>query len=376
MTRKNSNGLGSIRKKKVKGRTYYEGRYTDPITHVQKSVSATSEDECSRKLRDVLAKITTGAYVTPKKMTVAQWMEKWLEKKRNLEPASRAKYESVIRLYILPKLGKAQLQELRRVHCQDFIDSLDRSPKTVHGICGVLTAALQDAVKMEIIAKNPASDLDLPRIIQRSPVAMESDLQFAFEKAVNESPYKNVYLLALHTGMRISEVLGLQWKNIDMKSGELKITGQLERKRGKTERELKDTTKNHKDRVIVIPPYVVDYLKDEKRRQNENRLHAGKEWQNGDDLIFTRTDGSPMPHRTIEHAFNRIKNRLGHPEITLHTLRKTYITNLVHEGEDIKTISASVGHSASDITLAVYTAERKEDMRRSAERRQKRHEKP
>ena len=374
MTRKNSNGLGTIRKKVVNGRTYFEARYTDPITKRQKSISARTEAECSRKLLDTLARITMGNYVPPHKLTVAEWLEEWLENKKNLEPGTRAKYESAIRLYIAPRLGRARLQDLRRLHCQEFVNGLDKSPKYVHNIVGTLSAALEDAVKLELIPKNPASNLDLPRIVKREPLAMSTEVQAAFESAVRESPYRNVYLVALHTGARISEVLGLLWRNIDMQTGEIKIVGQLERKQGETERALKDTTKSHRDRVTILPPYVLDYLKDERRRQNAHRLRAGADWQNAEGLVFTREDGSPLPHRTIEHAFDRIKKRLGHPELTLHVLRKTYITNQVHAGEDIKTVAASVGHSASDITLAVYTAERREDMRKSADRRQLMHD--
>ena len=375
MPRKNSNGFGTIRKKIIKGKTYYEARYTDPVTGKQKSIGATSEDECSRKLRETIARITMGTYVAPQRTTVAGWMDEWLERKKNIEPGTRAKYESAIRLYIKPRLGRAKLQDLRRLHCQEFVNGLTGiAPKTIHNVVGVLSDALQDAVRMEYIPKNPASDLDLPRIIKKEPLAMSSELQREFENAVRESPYCNVYLVALHTGARISEILGLQWKNINLKSGELKITGQLERKQGDIERALKNTTKNHKCRGIIIPPFVIDYLKDQRRRQNEHRLHAGKEWLNEDGLVFTREDGSPIPHRTIEHAFDRIKNHLGHPEITLHVLRKTYITNQVHAGEDIKTVAASVGHSTSNITLTVYTAERREDMQKSADRRQLLHE--
>ncbi len=374
--KKNSNGLGSVRKKYVKGRVYYEGRYTDPFTHMQKSVSATSESECVRKLRDVQAKITTGQYVSPQKKNLSQWVDEWLEKKRNIEPGTYTNYESICRLYIKPRLGKARLQELRRAQCQEFVNGLDKSPKYIHNIVGVLSAALQDAVKMELIPKNPASDLDLPHIIRKAPVAMESDLQTAFEKEFNASPYKNIFLLALHTGARISEVLGFLWKNINLKSGEILISGQLERKRTKgSVREVKDRTKTKQARSIYVPPYVLAFLRDEKRRQNENRLRAGNQWQNDNGLVFTREDGSPMPHRTIENAFVRIRNRLGHPEVTLHTLRKTFITNEEKAGTDIKTIAAMAGHSTTGITLDVYTASTDEMKRQAAERRQQRHEK-
>lgn len=375
MSRKNSNGLGTIRKRIVNGRAYYEARYTDPVTKKQRSISATTEAECARKLLDTLSRITTGGYVPPQHVTVAAWMEEWLEKKRNLEPGTRAKYESAIRLYIAPRLGRAKLQDLRRVHCQDFVNGLsDLSAKYCHNIVGTLSAALEDAVKLELIPKNPASNLDLPRVVRKDPLAMSSEVQAAFERAFRESPYKNVFLVALHTGARISEVLGLQWANIDMNTGEIRITGQLERKQGETERALKHTTKSHRERVTIAPPYVVEFLKDERRRQSAHRLRAGLAWQNAEGLVFTREDGSPLPHRTIEHAFDRIKKRLGHTELTLHALRKTYITNQVHAGEDIKTVAASVGHSASDITLTVYTAERLEDMQKSADRRQRLHD--
>lgn len=375
MTRKNSNGLGSIRKKVVNGKTYFEARYTDPITKQQKTLGAKTEAEAAQRLLDTLARITTGGYVPPQKLTVAAWFDEWLEKKRNLEPGTRAKYESAIRLYISPRLGKARLQELRHLHCQDFVNGLGGlSAKYVHNIVGVLSAGLEDAVRLELIPKNPASNLDMPRIVKKEPVANSGDLQAAFEGAVRESPYRNVYLVALHTGARISEVLGLQWRNIDMDTGEIQIVGQLERKQGETERALKETTKSHRSRATIVPPYVLEYLKDERRRQNAHRLRAGADWQNSDGLVFTREDGFPLPHRTVEHAFDRIKQRLGHPELTLHTLRKAYITNQVHAGEDIKTVAASVGHSTSDITLTVYAAERREDMRASAQRRQLRHD--
>lgn len=370
--RKNSNGHGSIRKRIINGRVYFEARYTDPVTHKQKSVSATTESECSQKLLQVLASITTGSFVTPQKLTVSDWMDRWLEqKKQHIQVGTYSKYESASRIYIVPRLGRAKLQDLRRLQCQEFVDGLTEiAPKTVHNIAGVLSDALQDAVRLEMIPRNPASDLNLPRITKKEPLAMTTDLQRKFETAVKESPYCNVYLVALHTGARISEVLGLQWRNIDMKTGEMKITGQLERKSGTTERALKNTTKSHRDRVTIAPPFVIAFLKDERRRQNEHKLQAGCEWSNPDGLVFTRPDGSPLPHRTVEHAFDRIKQRLGHPELTLHALRRTYITNQVHAGEDIKTIAAAVGHASTDITLTVYTAQRREDMQKSADRRQ------
>lgn len=376
MARKNSNGFGSIRKKKVKGKIYYEGRYTDPITHEQRSIGATTETECRQKLLDILAKINIGTYTAPKSLTLSEWIDEWLEIKKKREPGTYVSYESISRLYIKPKLGKAKVQELRRGHCQDFIDGINKSPKYVHNIAGTLSNALGEAVKREIIHKNPAYNLDLPTIEKKEPIALDNDAQDAFTAAVNASEYRNVYLVALHTGARISEVMGLKWANINMKTGEIKIRGQLERKRKKGDtREYKDKTKSKEKREVFVPEYVLTYLADEKKRQAENKLRFGSDWKNDDGLVFTRMDGTPVPHRTVENHFRKIKESIGHPEITLHTLRKTFVTNEEQAGTDIKTIGSMVGHKSSDLTLDIYTAATKEMKREAAKRKQAEYDK-
>ena len=87
-------------------------------------------------------------------------------------------------------------------------------------------------------------------------------------------------------------------------------------------------------------------------------------------MIFTRSDGSPVPHRTVENHFRKIKESIGHPEITLHTLRKTFVTNEEQAGTDIKTIGSMVGHKSTELTLEVYTAATKEMKRKAAQRKQ------
>lgn len=369
--KRTANGSGGIQKVVKNGRTYYEGYYTDPVLHRQKTVSATTEKTCREKLQKRLAEINMGMYVTPQRMTVAQWCDDWLaRKKASIEGGTYNKYESAIRLYIKPFLGQIQIQDLRKMHCQNFIDSIKKSGKYIHNIAGVLSGALNDACDNEIIPKNPAANLKLPIVEMKTPIAMDSHTQDSFESAIQKSPYKNVYLIALNTGARISEVLGMQWKGINLRTGQIEISGQLERKQGESERKRKNTTKSHKKRTTFVPPFVTDILKEERRKQNIHKLKAGEHWKNEDDLVFTRQDGTPIPHRTVEHAFDRIKEKIGHPELTLHVLRKTYITNELLNGTDVKTVSDSVGHSATSLTYERYTASMEETKRSAAERRQ------
>lgn len=380
-SKKAPNGHGSIRKKFVRGIPHWEGRYTDPITHKQLSVYGDTQRECSDKLKQVIADMTTGKYVTPQKMTIAEWMDKWLESRKGIEDSTKdGPYEQAIRLHIKPYLGKIKLQDLNVDHCQDFVDYLTKktyrgkplSAKTIANYAGVLSSALEAATKRHLINSNCAYKLDLPKHQKPRIKVMDSDTQDAFEIAIEDSPYRNIYMFCLHTGARISEVLGIQWENVDLDTGEIGIVGQLGRKRGKQkERKLKSTTKSHRVRTIVVPEFVIDILKDEKLKQDAWERAAGEYWRNDDGLVFTRSDGSPMPHTTVYNAYKRIVKEIGKPNLALHDLRHTYATEEIGDSEtDLKTISDNLGHSSVSFTLDIYADATTERKRAAAARRQ------
>ena len=381
--KKSSNGLGKISKRTVKGkdgveRLYWRWRYTDPLLHKQMEVSAPTYAECEEKARAVLTSLLTGDYVTPQKVTLQEWVNAHFlpHKKNSVEPGTYISYESMCRLYIVPRLGRVRLTTIKRAHCQQFVDGLHGvDARYVHNIAGVLRNCLQMAVEYGYLQHNPADQLKTPRIEKKAPVALSSDMQTAFEAAARESKYGNVYLVLLHTGMRISEVLGLQWDNITMSTGEIKVTGQLERKRSTIDRGRKTTTKSHSQRVMIVPEYVLDFFRNQRDIQEEYKQVARYCWCNVDGLVFTVEDGTPIPHRAVEYEFKKLVKAIGQPDLTLHNLRKTFITNQVHAGEDVKTVSSLVGHSQSGITLDVYTAQRYQDMKQSADRRQREWEK-
>lgn len=383
MSRKAPNGFGSIRKVIKSGKVYFEGRYTDPILHKQKSVSAKTEAECRRKLQEIQSKIFTGQYVTPQKLTLGAYLDSWIKNRVNLEETTRELYERNIRLYIKPILGNIRLQELRYIHCQEMVQKLVHDPrkdkqlsaKSVRNAAGILSKALADAVRGELIANNPAASLDLPRAEKAPPKVMESTEQAVFLDAIRKTPHERIFLFGLYTGARISEVLGLQWKNINMKTGEIRIDKQLNRKKGEVlTRELK-CTKSHKSRVIIVPRYVLDILKAQDIHQKEMKLKAGECWKNADGLVFTREDGSPVPHNTIANSFKRIAERIGRPDLSFHSLRHTFITDEIRSGTDVKTVSEMAGHSTIAVTMDVYAASTNEMKEAAANRRQEAHEK-
>ena len=383
MGKRAPNGFGSIRKVQKNGKFYWEGRYTDPILHKQQYVSGTTYKICVQKLREKQAKIFTGQYVPPQRQTLGAYLDTWLESRVNLEPTTKVVYERCIRLYIKPHLGRIKLQELRRTHCQQMIHQIANDPKrkkqltagTIRNISRTLCKALADAKRSDLIGNNPASELELPRMEKKPPKVLQSAEQIEFLKTIQGSPYEQLYKFALFTGVRISEALGLQWKNIDMQSGEILIDKQLTRKTGNSvERKLKGT-KNHVHRTIIAPPYVLDVLRVQSVRQKEMRLKAGPLWQNTDGLVFCKEDGLPLPHNTITKNFKSVAQKLGRPELCFHDLRHTYVTDSLKAGVDIKTVSALAGHSSIVITADTYAAASIEMKQSAADRRQAEYEK-
>lgn len=371
------------------GKTYYRARYTDPLTGKQQDLGAKTAKAASERRNKVLAQIATGSYVPPSKMHLSDYMKGWLERKKpEIEHGTWVSYDSINRLYITPQLGRVYMSNICRATFQNFIDNLGKkgsagkgkplSASYIHNIAGTLSAAMTDAFRDELIPKNYAEKLRLPKIIRKKPVAMQDDARKAFETAIADSPYKVIFTLMLEAGLRVSEALGLKWDNVDFDTGHLTIDGQLERKRGKESvRQRKEETKSHRTRTTFIPPYVLVMLKHEATRQKENRLQAGKLWQNGANLIFTRPDGTPIPHTTVENAYRKIRQQIGHPEFVTHTLRKTHITNEIRAGASAEVVADSVGHSNPEVTRRFYIdASAYDDTKQaSAQRRQAEYEK-
>ena len=119
---------------------------------------------------------------------------------------------------------------------------------------------------------------------------------------------------------------------------------------------------------------MLELLKAQKVQQNEWRLKAGQYWQNHDGLVFTREDGSPIPHNSVSNSFKRIVTRIGRPDLSFHSLRHTFATDELASGTDVKTVSETLGHATATMTLDVYAAATTEMKQAAAQRRQEAYE--
>ena len=174
-----------------------------------------------------------------------------------------------------------------------------------------------------------------------------------------------IYQFALNTGMRLSEILGLQWDRVDLTTGEIVIDRQLAILRKAGERRRITPTKTRNRRTIIAPPSVLSLLKEQKAAQLRWKIAAGAVWNNADNLVFTDETGNSLPHASIEHEFRKITDRVKLNSHRFHDLRHTFAVEMLRAGTDIETVSKWLGHFDPGFTLRVY-ADMTPDMRRAA----------
>lgn len=375
---RNAQGSGTIRRR-PDGR--WEARYTvgrEPGTgkQVQRSVYGSTQKEVRQKLAQVTATIDSGTYKEPCKMTLGQWLDIWQrDYLGGVKPSTAFLYGEQIRLHVRPALGSVKLEALNTHTIQGFYNALGRergekpglSPKSIKNIHGVLHKALQQAVAIGYLRFNPADSCTLPRAAQKEISPLDEEQISAFLKAVEGHRHELLYKVALFTGMREGELLGLMWDCVDFERGTITIKRQLRREQKKGGQYYLTTPKNDRPRTITPAPFVMKLLHAQQVRQTEQRLKAGELWENSG-MVFTNDTGGYLSYRTVYDCFKRIMAQMGIPSTRFHDLRHTFAVASIRAGDDIKTVQGNLGHHTAAFTLDVYGHFTEEMKRDSAER--------
>lgn len=359
---RNAKGGGNIRKKTVtrngKQYTYWEARITtgrDPGTgkQVQRSFTGKTQKEVREKLQAAAVAVTTGTYTEPSKLTVGQWLDIWsAEYLGNVKPNTVRIYKNNIKKHIKPYIGAIRLTDLHPHTVQTVINGLDElSAASIRLVYKVLHMALEKAVELEYLPRNPARRCVLPKLEQEEIHPLTDEQATALLKAARGGPMEYLLAVALFAGLRLSEILGLTWDVVENKT--ITINKQLSRP-DMRQAGIFITPKNGKSRTIAPAPSVLSILKAQKRRQIEMRLKAGPLWNNSENLVFTLEDGSPLDQWRVERAFKNVLETAGLEGIRFHDLRHTYAVNAIRAGDDIKTIQGNLGHASAAFTLDRY----------------------
>lgn len=371
MARRAAAGTGTIRKKTItrngKDYIYFEARYTegyDPGTgkQIQRSISGKTQKEVAQKLKAATSAIDTGTYAAPSKMTVGQWLDIWTtEYLGSVKPRTVESYQSISKYRLKPGLGAVRLDMLNAHTVQSFYNGLSESkkgkaalsPKTIKNIHGILHKALQQAVANGYIRFNPSDACILPRVIRKDLKPLDEEQISAFLKEIQGHKYEDLFTVALFTGMREGEVLGLLWDCVDLNKGTVTINKQLQKVVGQRDTYQLTSPKNSKGRSITVAPFVVSALRQAKRKQLENRLRYGECWADTG-FVFTDELGHHLKPKTIYSAFKKVMEAIGSPEMRFHDLRHSYAVASIRSGDDIKTVQENLGHATAAFTLDVY----------------------
>lgn len=363
-TNKAAQGAGSIRQR-PDGR--WEARVTtgtDPATGkpIRRSIYGKTQREVRTKMTEIISALDMGTYTEPCKMTLAEWLETWsADYIANVKPSTAFLYKEQIRLYIGPALGNIRLESLSPHTIQHFYNSLTQerdgkrplSAKSVKNIHGILHRALQQAVRIGYLRSNPSEACTLPRVEKADIRPLDESMQAKFLSAIKGHRHETLFKVALFTGMREGELLGLTWNAINFEKGTIAITQQLRKEQKKGGRYYISSPKNNKGRIISPAPFVMQLLKQHRARQAEQRLMLCGLWEDNN-LVFPNDTGGFLSYRTVYDCFKRIMAKIGNPKARFHDLRHTYAVMSLNAGDDIKTVQENLGHHTAAFTLDIY----------------------
>lgn len=298
----------------------------------------------------------TSASGIPKDVSLIDFARYWLvHMKTDIKESTACSYESNIENHIYRVFEDKKLSEITSEDVQLFIMSLTQgmdlddplSPKTIRNIHGVLHRILQDAYDMKVIDENPAKHTKLPKVKKPEIIPMNNNQVHAFLRAIIGHPLEDFFKLALFTGIRKAELIGLTWDCFYFDEGSIRVYRQrsYDRRKGGY---FFDSVKNGKPRMIYPAPDVMDMMK----RLYNSRPKGEYVFRN----LFPEND-SGCPHltlRQIRTAFEKILSDLGWEKFRFHDLRHTYAVLSIKAGVDLKTLSETMGHYSVAFTLDTY----------------------
>jgi integrase len=315
------------------------------------------------ELRRLMHELETGKYADPGRLTVAQYLERWLEHmKTQVSAKTWERYAEIVRCHLSPALGHQQLSKLQPLAIQEYYAHASKSgrrdgsgglsPQTVVHHHRLLHAALKQAVRWQLLARNPAEAADPPSVPDRDiEVLDEGGVLRLLELALGNRLYIPC-VFASTAAMRLGEILALGWDAVDLDGGLLWVRRTLEETRSGLA--FKPPKTHRSKRPISLPPFTVEALRRHKGEQAQLQLLLGTGYRD-QGLVVAREDGSPWAVRTMSKAFEHLAARAGVPGVRFHDLRHTHATILLtRQKEDIKVVQERLGHARASTTLDIY----------------------
>jgi len=329
----------------------------------RKCVTCASEREAKRIEAELRAEVARGDYRAPSEITVAEFLRRWLDHvAARVTPPTLERYRGQVERHVVPALGQLRLADLTPLHLSRFYAGLRESgrlrgpggglsPTTVRKYQMLLHGALADAVAWRLIPRNPAEGLGSDRETRREVRWLTAEEQLRLLRAAEGRRIYLPVLLALSTGMRRGEILGLKWEDVDFARGRLAVARSLQWVG--TRWLLGEAKTASSRRVVTLPESLLPLLAEHRRRQQALRADMADWHDHG--FVFTDEHGEPLQPAMLRSAWRRLVERAGLPDVRFHDLRHTHATELLRAGVHPKIVAERLGHASVKTTLDRYS---------------------
>ena len=333
----------------------------DPTTGKRRQLWRTSRGrkrDAEALLANLINQRETGIDAPPGRLKVADFLKLWLSNyaKRNTASRTSGRYEELIRLYITPSVGELVLTKLRPLQIEQAYTAIAErglSPRTILQIHRVLRQALKHAVQWQLLSVNPADAVKPPRFERYEPkVFRPAELRTLFAQ-LDGTRYGALIRTAASTGLRLGELLGLRWSDVDLDAGVLQVrqTSQWITGEGVS---FKPPKTHRSRRPVSLSDAVVEALRSHRLVQLSERLLLGPAYDD-QDLVFATRTGTPINPSNVSRAWRSTLEKAGLTHRRFHDLRHTHATFLMAQGVHPKVVSERLGHAGVSITLDTYS---------------------
>ena len=382
-----------------------DGRYMGRFTYAGERYTLYDDDNPKRlkkAMDDMRYELEHGLYGSCKNITLDKWFDEYIKtyKEPILKESTVNHYRLYYRLYIQPDMGKKYIKDIKGIHVQKLYNELAKrgmKSNTIKKIANILHSTLKQAVRDDLLLKNPCEAADIPKTEQKERRVLTAKEQREFIDFVSDSAkwqrYYPLFIMAFGTGMRIGELLALRWNDLDFKEKSIRVNKTLQYIQVEGSRECKFIVQSPKTkqsiRTIPMLNNVAEVLKLHREGQRKDIIMLGGIWQKSDNkdlrnLVFTTDTGNPIDRNSINRTIKSIVSDINlkraeqagkdkrkaeiFPDFSAHTMRHSFATRCFEADIRPKVIQSFLGHSTLATTMDIYTHVTEENKKEEIEK--------
>ncbi|OJG88155.1 hypothetical protein RV15_GL001814 [Enterococcus silesiacus] len=330
-----------IKGRQKNGKIHYGYIYGYKYTEVKHQLILVKYEKQTSNSKDLL----------PYEGHLTDWTNYWLDTfvRPKVKSSTYASYKNKMEVHVLSTIGSIKLQKLKQSDVDTLLKKMDETLKasSIRSIFSVLKNCLSKAISLNLLSENPCIGVELPKTRRKTVQALSVKDQARLVKEVNSSQKFFSIMLALQTGLRIGEICGLKWEDIDFDNNTLGVNRtvlriQTEDNAGRKTEIVEVTPKsNNSQRKIPITNALKENLLELQKTSTSEYVISNKH--------------KALEPRTIAYRFQIIRKKIGLEKFSFHSLRHTFATRCLEAGGNIATISSLLGHSSTKMTLDCYT---------------------